>query len=506
MGEDVSESLSKRSGKAEAWSSVTQIMAKLVAPIVNIVLARLLAPEAFGAVATITMIISFAEIFTDAGFQKYIIQHEFSSKEELNASTNVAFWTNLCFSGVIVALIVLFRNQIADFVGSPGLGLGIAVSSVSIILVAFSSIQTARFRRELRFKPLFFIHIGTSIMPLIVTVPLAIVLKSYWALVIGNLAINLFSAIMLTVFSEWKPKLFYSFKLLKEMFAFSMWTLFETVLIWLTTNVDILVVGTLLNQYYLGVYKTSMTTVNSYMSIVTSSIIPVLFATLSRCQNDDKAFKETFFKFQKYLSILIIPLSVGLFLYKDTVTGILLGSQWTEATDFVGLWGLMSGITVVFSAMSSEVYRSKGNPKLSMLAQIIHLVFLIPGVIISAGYGYQTLYITRSMLRIHMIITQLIIIRAVYKFSLKKMLTNIFPILIATAVMAAVSVLIQSINAEFWWQIICVLICVIVYFVALVALFPKTRREIMEIGFVNKILLKIGIGINKIDKKVENDD
>ena len=502
----MAESLSKRSGKAVLWSSITQIMAKLISPIVNIVLARLLAPEAFGAVATITMIISFAEIFTDAGFQKYIVQHEFSSKEELDASTNVAFWTNLCFSVVLVALIVIFRDPIASFVGSPELGFGIAVASIAIILVAFSSIQTARFRRDLKFKPLFFVHIGTSILPLIVTVPLAIALKSFWALVIGNLSVNLCSAILLTIFSGWKPKFFYSFKLFKDMFAFSMWTLFESILIWLTSNVDILVVGTLLSQYYLGIYKTAMTTVNSYMSIVTASIIPVLFATLSRCQNDEREFKNTYFKFQKYLAILIIPMSIGLLLYRNLVTELLLGSQWVEATDFVGLWGLMSGVAILFATMSSEVYRSKGNPKMSMFAQIAHLIFLIPGVIISAGYGYRVLFIARSLLRIQFILTHLIIICVVYKFSFKKMITNIFPILISTAVMAAVSVLIQSINAELWWQIICVLICVIVYFVALVALFPKTRREIMEIGFVNKILLKIGIGINKIDKKVENDD
>ena len=56
-------------GRATVWSSVTEVVTKLITPVVNMVLARLLVPEAFGVVATITMIISFAELFTDAGFQ-----------------------------------------------------------------------------------------------------------------------------------------------------------------------------------------------------------------------------------------------------------------------------------------------------------------------------------------------------------------------------------------------------------------------------------------------------
>ena len=60
---------------ATKWSSLTELAAKLVAPISTMVLARLLTPDAFGVLVTATMIISFAEIFTDAGFQKYLIQH-----------------------------------------------------------------------------------------------------------------------------------------------------------------------------------------------------------------------------------------------------------------------------------------------------------------------------------------------------------------------------------------------------------------------------------------------
>ena len=65
--------LEKKMANATKWSSMAEVASKLISPIVNMVLARLLTPSAFGIVATVTMIITFAEIFQDAGFQKYLI-------------------------------------------------------------------------------------------------------------------------------------------------------------------------------------------------------------------------------------------------------------------------------------------------------------------------------------------------------------------------------------------------------------------------------------------------
>lgn len=66
---------------ATKWAGFAEIMSKLITPISNMVLARILTPDIFGIVATITMVNSFADIFSDAGFQKFLIQHNFSSKK-----------------------------------------------------------------------------------------------------------------------------------------------------------------------------------------------------------------------------------------------------------------------------------------------------------------------------------------------------------------------------------------------------------------------------------------
>lgn len=487
----MSDKLNRQVSRATIWSSITEIVAKLITPIVNMVLARLLVPEAFGVVATITMVISFAEIFTDAGFQKYIIQHEFDSDEALNKSTDVAFWTNLSVSLLICAIIFFFRHQIANLVGSAGLGNSISIASVLIIIAAFSSIQMARYKRDFDFKTLFFVRVGTALIPLVVTIPLAVVLRNYWALLIGTFASQLFGAVVLTVKSKWKPKFYFNFALLKEMFSFSAWTLLESISIWLTSYIGVFIVGNYLNDYYLGIYKTSMSTVNAFMAIITGAVTPVLFSALSRYQNDENNFKKTYFTFQRLTAIFVIPMGIGVYIFRDTVTKILLGSQWMEASGFIGLWGLTSAITIIFSHFASEVYRSKGNPKISLLSQLIHLAFLVPTLIISVGYGFEVLYISRSLIRIQGIIVGLLIMHFMYKFKIWTVFANVFPMIISALIMGVAGYSLELLSSAIMWKICAVLICIIVYFAALLLLFPKMRKEIFALEAVRKIKSKV---------------
>lgn len=67
--------LGDKAASATRWAFASQVAAKLISPLTTMVLARLLTPEAFGVVASVTMVTSFADVFSDAGFQKYLVQH-----------------------------------------------------------------------------------------------------------------------------------------------------------------------------------------------------------------------------------------------------------------------------------------------------------------------------------------------------------------------------------------------------------------------------------------------
>lgn len=479
----MSESLNKQVKSATKWSAVTEIAAKLVTPITSMVLARLLTPDAFGVVTTLAMIISFAEIFTDAGFQKYLVQHEFKDDQDREESTTVAFWSNLLMSFLFWGIIAIFNAPLAALVGNPGLGYVLIIACVSIPLAAFSSIQGALFRRDLDFKTLFKVRMVSTFVPLLVTVPLAFWLRSYWALVIGTIVNNLLNALLLTYFSKWKPRFYYSISKFKEMFSFTAWSMVEAISIWLTGYVDVFIVGTMLNQYYLGLYKTSSTLVNQIMSIIIVSTTPVLFSALSRLQNDEKEFQHLFFRFQKLVGLLVIPMGVGIFLFSDFVTGIILGEQWQEAAGFVGLWGLTSALTIVLAHYSSELYRAKGLPKLSVLAQVLHIVVLWPTIIIAVKYGFETLYIARSLVRLELIAVNLCIMGFVLHMPVGRMITNILPCSLAAAAMCVVLLLPEA--ATLLTNLVYVVISAIIYFV-IIMMFPMERSIVLNFKSIIK--------------------
>src|SRR5690625_2646625 len=301
----------RKIASAAKWSSITQIISKIISPLTNMVLARILAPEAFGVIVTITMIVSFAEMFTDSGFQKYLVQHEFKSLKHKNESANVAFWTNFGLAIFIWGLIAVFNEQIALMVGNPGLGIVIIISCIQLPLTSISSIQMALYRRKFDFKTLFIVRLIGILIPFVITIPLALIGFDYWSLIIGMISMHIFNAVFLTIKSSWKPRLFYDVRLLIEMFSFSMWSLFEAISIWLTLWLDAFIISTFLSEYHLGLYKTSTTMVNSLMALVTSSIIPVLFSTLSRLQNEELKFKQNFYNFQRLVAYLVFPMGIG---------------------------------------------------------------------------------------------------------------------------------------------------------------------------------------------------
>ena len=466
---------------ATKWSSLTETIAKLINPLTNMILARILAPEAFGIVSTITMIISFTDIFTDAGVQKYLIQHEFEDEDDLNKHAFVAFWTNFVMSCLLWGIIAVYADEIALLVGNPGLGKVITIASIQLPITSFSGIQLSLFRRNFEFNKLFRIRVIEVFVPFFVTIPLAFLGMNYWALIIGTIISRLVSAILLTQISKWKPKFYFNFNLLKKMFNFSSWSLIESLAVWLTLWIDTLIVGRFLNNYYLGIYKTSTTMVNGLFGIFTASTVPIVLATLSRLQNDEIRFKNAYLTMQKYISILVLPIGVGIFLYSDLATSLFLGEQWGEASSVIGMWALSSALVIVLGQYCGDVYRSKGLPKLAFISQVLHLIFLIPVVYLSAQSSFITLVYVRSWSRLQSVLVNLIMMKIYMKIPISSTFKNILPASLSTILMIFVAVLLKQINEGIIWSLLSILMCGVIYLVTLLLLFKDTRKDLVKI-------------------------
>ena len=473
--------MKKNLGGSLKWSTAGEVIAKLVTPITNMILARVLVPEDFGIIATVNMIITFVDLFTDSGFAKYIIQFDFEKDESIDDYVTVAFWTNLSLSVFLWILIVVFRYDIAKVVGNTGYETVIVIAATQLMVTSFSSIQIALFRRYFDFKTLFVARVITSVIPLCVTVPLAIIIHNYWALVIGTLIQQIINAVFLTIKSPWKPKLFYSFKKLEKMLSFSIWSLAEAVGYWLTTWFDVFIIGASFSAYYLGIYKNSLNMVNSVMMLVKASIMPVLFSSLSRLKLEKKEFSDVYYGLQETAALVLIPMGIGLFMYRDLATLILFGNKWGEAANIVGAWALASCFSAVFVNFYGEALKAKGLPRILFVYEIICLLVMIPVCYYAKSFGFWSVVYTRAGCAALQIAIGLFFMKKYCEFDIIKMLTNNTAVILCCLFMVVTGLVMKSVNKTMVWQLVSIIVCAAVYFLSYYLLFRKRLTRLIKI-------------------------
>ena len=69
----------------------------------------------------------------------------------------------------------------------------------------------ALFKRNLDFKTLFGARLAGLFIPLLISIPIAIIYKNYCALILSNVALKFATALYLTIKSEWKPIFYFNF-------------------------------------------------------------------------------------------------------------------------------------------------------------------------------------------------------------------------------------------------------------------------------------------------------
>ena len=445
------------------WTFVTEVAAKIVTPVTNMFLARLLTPDAFGIMATIQMVLAFAEMLADAGFQKFVVQHEYGDDVEKEESILVTIYTNVVLSFVVWLCIVFFREEIATLAGSPGLGFALAVASCAVPMVAFCSVQLAVMRRNFEFKKLLYFRLVMVVEPLLVAVPLAYLGYGYWALIIGFVGGYVVQSLAVLFGSSVRLRWSYSFQRLREMFSFSAWSFVEAVFIWLSVWADVLMLSKVLSSYYLGIYRMSVISVGALLGIFANAVTPVLYSALSRLQFHRQEFVTALLNIQKKTALILVPLGVGIFVYRDLARKILFGSQWADAELMLGLFALTECVKIIYCNFSSEVYRSLGSPKISTLAQILHICAVFP-VLCFFSYDFTVLVWARNLVRLQFVLVHFLLLAWLVKINPIGMIENTWHYLLASVAMGLFGYYSRIAADSVWYDWCSILLCVVVYF------------------------------------------
>jgi PST family polysaccharide transporter len=454
-----------------------EIVGKLVTPFTNMALARLLAPDQFGVITTVTMISSLALMLTDIGFSSYIFQHVFKSKEELRKTADSAFTYNLILCIVIYLLLVIFANPLADLTGSPGLGPVVTVSGLSVLFGAFKSVQSAFINRDIDFKTPFISRLISTLLQPAVAIPLAILLQNYWAIAISHQAVSLMSAIVIFARCKWKPKLNFSLTWLKPMLSFSAWSFLGKIIAWASNNADIFIIGLFLTDYYLGLYNRGINTGLQVLSIFATPMISLYATAVTRLNTSLDDMFSAVLKFQRLASFILIPMAVGIFIYPEFITRIFLSWEWLEAAPLLAVNALYGTLNVLLFRPASRAIYSRGHLAITSIISGVTLIVTVITLLIFTPMGFLPMCYAITAVRAVTCLIPLVIAKVKFNFSPLKQILQMIPAAICTAAMAVLAYLLRSAGNSDAWNFTSIGICAVVYF-ALLALFPAFRYEL----------------------------
>ena len=375
---------------AVKWSFLGEIASKALTPLVFLVLAWLLTPDDFGVVAVAAMIISFSQIFWDAGLNRALVQ----TKHDIESAANVVFWTNIFLSVVIYILLLVMAPWLAEFFSSPDSEQVLRILGLQLILAAFSSVQQALLVRDLDFRRLFFAKLVTSLSSGLFGIPLAFYGYGVWALVVGTLAGQIFNLVILWSYSSWRPKLNYDLSIAREIFRFGVWILAGSFGSWLIMWGDSLIIAKYLGVHDLGIYRIGGMIVATMFALSVNPIQSIVFPALCRIQNDVKALRNAFHKVNQLIITLSLAMGVAFLILGSEVADLLFGHKWEGLGFVLIVLGFREAISWAFG-INSDVFKAMGRPEVPAKLEYVMLLWIIPAYIISANYGFVTFLYAR---------------------------------------------------------------------------------------------------------------
>jgi O-antigen/teichoic acid export membrane protein len=180
---------------AAGWIVGGNVASQLLRLVSNLVLTRLLLPEAFGLVAAVNTLYVALVLFSDLGIWQSVVKSERGREPRfLGTAWTVQLLRGGLLCGVVLALAL--GLHVAAGAGAyaagtvyadPRLPPMMAVFALTALLQGAESMQLATAQRELRGGHLARLEIGSQLVAMAVTLALAVATRSVWALLAGML-------------------------------------------------------------------------------------------------------------------------------------------------------------------------------------------------------------------------------------------------------------------------------------------------------------------------------
>ncbi|MEN3973968.1 lipopolysaccharide biosynthesis protein [Emcibacter sp. SYSU 3D8] len=347
---------------------------RLLGFVSTIILARLLTPDDFGLVAMSVLATGFVLALTEAGSAQALIRHPDPQRVHYDTA-----WTINVMLGLVAGLVIVMMAPLAALYFDDGRITGVLlVTALSTAIAGFSNIGTADFRRDFRFGRQFWLQFWPRIAGFAVTVALAIVWRSYWALILGWLAGAVAQLVASYVMHPYRPR--FSLGARAEMLAFSIHASLSSLAWFLEQRLDQIVLGGIVRPAMLGLYYLASNLAEMATRELVAPLGPVVYSAYSRIHADGERMIGAVRKSVGAAALLGFGSSLGLYVVAREFILAIYGPQWAGGVMLLEILAL-SALGACIRTVTLPLLTAQGRQRATNIAswsQVAGLAVLLP--------------------------------------------------------------------------------------------------------------------------------
>ena len=333
--------LTRRVAIGATWLVAGRWVIRLIGLISVLVLARLLTPEDFGIVALAGLVVAVLDALTDFRFGQALVHYQDATIEEYNTA-----WTfNVIRGTAVAALLVGGASLFAGIFRDPRLVQVFQVLAVVAILDGLQNIGTIQFTKDIRFDRDFRLKVIPRLGTFVVTLALAFLWRSYWALIAGMVAGRVTSLIVSYAMHPYRPRFCISAS--RRLFAFSSWLMGGQVISLINQRLEQLLIGGFLSPALVGIYNVAYELAAMATTELVGPAAQALFPGFSQIANDKARLRQAYEKSVQFVVAIGTPLGIGLALVAPEFIVIVLGLKWIDAVLPLRVLSIMFSVSVL---------------------------------------------------------------------------------------------------------------------------------------------------------------
>lgn len=379
----------------------------------NVILARLLFPEAFGLMALVTVVIQGINMFSDTGIQSSIIQNSRGDKPYF---LNTA-WTIQVVRGILLTVIVAsLAIPFAQIYNEPQLLALIPIAGFSALISGFNSTSLYTERRHLRVKSIALIDLSSQIVSSILTIGIALAYPSVWALVAGALAAHSVRLILSHLaIGKLRNRFYFNRQAFTELFQFGKWIFLSTLLTFLVGQGDRLIFGKLTTLDNLGVYA-----IASIFAILPVTVLgrlsqTVIFPAYCRMIEQNADFPRYFINIRTPFVVSGLILVSLVFVMAPLIVELLYDKRYVDAGWMIQLL-MLGAMFKVLEETNGMALLAHGNARLVAYGGLGKLLAM--GPLIALGFIFEGFAGAVLGFALSESIRYLVSVNALHKYSL----------------------------------------------------------------------------------------